>query len=166
MTHGHSWYWWRSQKPCSVRAENCRRSSRDIDLLSNCGEYGSGNLFYFHKGTTRKLQEGQLDGKSNAIRCPSSTIDQLTLFLGKGVMTCNVSVREVRGNLCQGVALFRVEIRWDFVISRHSKLFSNFALVVSYCLLGVNKTAWNGRESPPFPGLAGRKPRRIASTNP
>src|SRR5438270_6065629 len=97
MTHGHSWYWWRSQKPCSVRAENCRRSSRQIDLLSNCGEYGSGNLFYFHKGTTRKLQEGQLDGKSNAIRCPSSTIDQLTLFLGKGVMTCNVSVKRSEG---------------------------------------------------------------------
>src|SRR2546423_13712237 len=30
-----NWYWWRSQKPCSVRAENCRRSSRQIDFATS-----------------------------------------------------------------------------------------------------------------------------------
>src|SRR6266571_9275084 len=119
-----------------------KSGSRDIDLLGNRGEYGSGNLFHFHECATRKLQQGQLDGEPKAIRSSSSTIDQRSLFLGKCVVTCNISIREVRGNLCQCVTLLRVEVRRDLVISRHVRRLSNFALFVSYCLLGVNTTTW------------------------
>src|SRR5438874_3531137 len=84
--------------------------SRNIDLFSNCVEHCSGNLFHFHEGATRKLQQGELDCEPQAIRRSSSTIDEFPFLLSKRVVTCNVSIRKVRGNLCQRVTLLRVEV--------------------------------------------------------
>ena len=109
--------------------------SRDIDLLGNRGEHDSGNLFDFHKGATRKLQEGQLDSEPQAVGRGSSTINKVSLFFGKRVVSGNVTIREVRGNLGQCMTLLWVEIHRDLVISRHGRCFSSFALVVAYSLL-------------------------------
>jgi hypothetical protein len=46
-----------------------------------------------HKSATGKLQQGKLDRKTQAIRRASSAIEEFPLFLGKGVMACNVLLR-------------------------------------------------------------------------
>src|SRR5689334_20586352 len=81
--------------------------SRDFDLLSNDAQHGLRNLFDFHEGTARKLQESQLDSKPQAVRWTSSTIDEFSFFLGEGVVSSHVSIREVGRNLGQRVTLVR-----------------------------------------------------------
>src|SRR2546421_5063692 len=112
-----------------------KSGSRNLDLLGDGSKHWLGNVLYFHEGATGKLQEGKLDREAWAIRSSSPAIDEFPLFLSKRVIACNVSFREVSGNLCEGVTLFRVEVRWNLVISRHGRGLSSFALFVSYCPL-------------------------------
>jgi hypothetical protein len=107
----------------------------NTNLLSDSSKHWSGNLFHFHERATREPQEGKLDREPEPIRSSSSTIDELSLFLGKRVVAGDISIREVRWDLSQGVTLFRVEVRRDLVISGHGRRLSSFASFVSYCLL-------------------------------
>ena len=66
--------------------------SRDPNLLGDGRKHRLGNLFHFHEGTTREFQQGQLDGKSEAVRRPSAAIDQLSLFFGESVVTGNLAI--------------------------------------------------------------------------
>jgi hypothetical protein len=105
-----------------------REGAKGVDFPENARIVGRNDS---HRSAGRELQQGQLDGEPKAIRSSSSTINQFSLFLGKGVVTSNISIGKVRGNLCQGVALFRVEVRRDLVISRHGRYLPSLALFVS-----------------------------------
>jgi hypothetical protein len=113
-------------------------------LIGNRSEHWPGNLLHFHECATRKPQKGELHGEPQAIRSSSAAMNELSFFLGKRIVACNISVGEVRRDLRQCMSLFGVEVGRDLVVSGHSKCLSNFALFVSYRLLGVNKTAWDG----------------------
>ena len=63
-----------------------KSGSWNPDLLGNGSKHWFGYLLDFHEGTTREFQQGQLDGKAKAVRRPSATIDQFSLFFGEGVV--------------------------------------------------------------------------------
>jgi hypothetical protein len=63
-------------------------------LFGDGSKHWLGNFLDFHEGATRELQQGQLDGKSEAVRRPPAAIDQLSLFFGEGVVAGNLAIAE------------------------------------------------------------------------
>jgi hypothetical protein len=77
------------------------------------------------------MEEGKLNCEAKTIRRTPTTIDEVEFFLSKGVIPGNITIREVRGDLCEGETLLWIQVRWDLVISRHGEKFSNFALFLT-----------------------------------
>ncbi len=144
-------------RPTHIPSIRTHESHTPVGVHPGAHRAYSLNLFHFHEGATRKLQEGQLDSEPQTVGRTSSTIDEVSLFFSKGVVSGNVSIREVQGNLGQCVTLLRVEVRRDLVISRHGRCFSSFALVVAYCLLTRQSNRLRWERKPIFSGLSGEK---------